>query len=84
MAFYADRLAVTDRYLRQVTSSCVGKSPKEVMAEYLIREARMLFETTRLTVQEVSLRLGFSNQSAFCRFVKAYTGQTPSQLRGGV
>lgn len=84
VAFYADQLAVTDRYLRQVTSRCVGKSPKEVMAEYLIREARMLFETTRLTVQEVSLRLGFSNQSAFCRFVKAYTGQTPSQLRGGV
>lgn len=81
VAFYADRLAITPRYLSQVTRTVVGKSPKQIIDEYLYHEAEMLLRTTSLSIQEVSDRLGFSSQVQFCRFVKKGRGLSPSELR---
>ena len=81
VAFYAGQLSISTRYLSQMTNKYVGKTPKEVIADYLLREARILLETSRLTVQEISFRLGFTSQSAFCRFFRLHEGFAPSQLR---
>lgn len=81
VAFYADKLHVSTRYLSQLTNKQVGKSPKLVLADYLMRESKILLETTRLTVQEISLRLGFPSQTAYSRFFRQHQGQTPSDYR---
>lgn len=81
VAFYADKLSISTRYLSQLTNRYVDKSPKMVIADYVVQEARILLDTTRLSVQEVSYRLGFPDQAAFSKFFKQYSGQTPSSLR---
>ncbi|MCQ2298419.1 MAG: hydroxymethylpyrimidine/phosphomethylpyrimidine kinase [Bacteroidales bacterium] len=81
VAFYADKLSVSTRYLSQLTNRYVGKSPKVVIAEYVVQEARVLLDTTTLSIQQISFRLGFPDQAAFSKFVKIYSGQTPSQMR---
>ena len=81
VAFYADRMAITARYLYNVTDRMVGKSPKTVLAEYILHEAKKLLETSRLSVQEISDELGFSSQVIFCRFFNNYAGCTPSSYR---
>lgn len=81
VTFYAEKLAISTRYLSQLTNKYVGKSPKQVIADYLIQEAKILLETSRLTIQEISLRLGFPNQSAFSKFFSSQIGKSPSQYR---
>lgn len=81
VAFYAQRLAISPRYLSQMTNKYVGKSPKEVIANYLVKEAKILLETSLLTIQEIALRLGFGSQTLFGRFFKQHTGMQPSAWR---
>lgn len=81
VAFYADRLAVTPRYLSHITRAVVGKTPKTVIDEYLLHEAETLLRTTSLSIQEVSGRLGFTSQMQFSRFVQSRRSLTPSELR---
>ena len=79
--FYADRLCITTRYLSEVTSRVVGKSPKQIIADYLLSEAKTYLDTTRLSIQEVADRLGFSSQALFCKFFKAQEKISPSEHR---
>lgn len=72
--FYADSLSVTPRYLSQVTSRVAGKSPKQILADCLLRQADILLSTTSLSVQEIAFRLGFSSQTSFCKFFKQQRG----------
>ncbi len=81
VAFYADRLCITTRYLSQITNESVSKSPKQIIADYLVCEARQVLENSRLSVKEVSDNLGFQAVSVFCKLFKQQTGFTPSEYR---
>ena len=81
VAFYADRLCITTRYLSEVTSRVVGKSPKQIIADYIMSEAKTYLGTTRLTIQEIADRLGFSSQALFCKFFKSQEKSSPSDYR---
>ena len=81
VAFYADLLCITTRYLSQITDRVVGKSPKQIIADYLLSEAKTYLDTTRLSIQEVADRLGFSSQALFCKFFKAQEKTSPSDYR---
>lgn len=81
VAFYADRLAITPRYLTTVVRQVVDKSPKQVIDEYLMHQLHTLLTTTSLSVQEVSNNLGFSSPALLNKFCKAKYGCTPTELR---
>ena len=81
VAFYADRLCITTRYLSQITDRVVGESPKQIIADYLLSEAKTYLDTTRLSIQEVADRLGFSSQALFCKFFKSQEKTSPSDYR---
>lgn len=81
VAFYADRLCITTRYLSGVTDKVVGKSPKQIIADYIMSEAKTFLDTTRLTIQEIADRLGFSSQVLFCKFFKSQEKTSPSNYR---
>ncbi len=81
VAFFADRLCITTRYLSQVTDRVVGKSPKQIIADYIMSEAKTYLSTTRLSIQEIADRLGFSSQTLFCKFFKAQEKTSPSDFR---
>lgn len=79
--FYADRLCITTRYLLQITDNVVGKSPKQIIADYLMSEAKSYLDTTRLTIQEIADKLGFSSQALFCKFFRTQEKTSPSDYR---
>ena len=81
VAFYAGRLCITPRYLSQITDKIVGKPPKQIIADYLMNEARRYLETTRFTVQEIADKLGFSSQALFCKFFRNQSDTSPSEYR---
>nr|AIF26601.1 putative hydroxymethylpyrimidine/phosphomethylpyrimidine kinase [uncultured bacterium fosmid pJB69A5] len=77
--FYADKLCITPRYLSMICSRTVQKSPKQIIDDYLIQEANTLLSTSGMTIQEITIRLGFSSQAAFSRFYKNQMGVAPSK-----
>lgn len=81
VAFYADQLAITPRYLSQVTSAVVGKAPKVVIDECLIREVETLLRSTTLSMQEIASHMGFASQMQLSKFVQRMRHCTPSELR---
>ena len=83
VSFYADRLAITPRYLSQVTRRVVGKSPKQVVDDYLAQEASALLLGSQLTIAEVARQLGFSSPAAFSRFFSESRGCAPRSFRNG-
>ena len=62
-------------------SLTVGKSPKHIIDEYVVNEAKVMIATSRLTMQEIAYALGFTSQSVFCRVFRSVTGSPPSKQR---
>lgn len=81
VAFYANVLNITPRYLAQVTMAVCGKSPKQIIAEELADEVSRLLVSTTLSIQEIALMLGFSSQSQLTRLYRRVKGVSPSSVR---
>lgn len=79
--FYADQLNVSSRYLAQVTRRISGKTPKNIIDEYIVKEIERELSTTTHTVQEIANDFGFSSQAHLSKFFKKMTGVTPSAFR---
>ncbi len=81
VAQYADQLHITPGYLSEVVKSNTGKSPREIINEVLLLEAKVLLGSTGLTVTEIAHRLNFGDQAHFSHFIKQHAGCSPLQLR---
>lgn len=82
VGFYADRLAITPRYLAQTTRAVADKTPKELIDSHLLLQSKNLLLNTSLDIQEISDKLGFSSPVLFTRFIKLLEGVPPRHLRG--
>ncbi len=81
VAFYASKLNVSTRYLSKVTMRVIGKSPKQLISEYLVNEIITMLGSTRLNMQEISDTMGFSSQAVFCKFFVSQKGCSPTEYR---
>lgn len=79
--FYADRLNVSSRYLAQVTRRISGKSPKNIIDDYLAHAIELQLKSTDRTIQEIAYHFGFSSQAHFSKFFKKQKGISPTQFR---
>jgi AraC-like DNA-binding protein len=78
---YAEQLYITPKYLSEVVKTSTGKSPRDIINDILLLEAKVLLGSTDQTVTEIAHRLHFEDQSHFSHFIKLHTGCTPLQLR---
>lgn len=81
VGFYACELNISTRYLSQISNIICGRSPKQVIDDYLTRESEQLLATSSLTIQQIAYQLGFSSQMAFSKFFKAKKGCSPLSHR---
>lgn len=79
--FYADNLNVTTRILTRNVRSATFKTPKQLIDEHLLLEAKRLLFWSIVPVKEIAWQLGFETDSYFNRFFKKYTGQTPKDFQ---
>lgn len=77
MAFYANQLHITPKYLAAAVRAVSGKTAKAWIDGYLVLEARLLLKQTDMSVQQVAYRLHFANLSGFGKYFKRQTGQSP-------
>ena len=83
MAFYADKLCLTPKYLSKLVKLSSGRSAPDWIDSYVILEAKNLLKYSDKPIKEIVYLLHFPNQSVFYKFFKAHTGQTPSEYRKG-
>lgn len=81
VAFYADRLCISTRYLSTIIRSVAHSTAKEFIDRSVILEIKMLLGSTELSVQEIAYRLHFPDQSYLGRFFKKHTGVSPTEFR---
>ena len=79
--FYADKLCVTPGYLATATKHATGKTVSEWISKYVVLEAKALLTRRDMSVQQISYRLNFPNQSFFGKYFKKATGQSPNEYR---
>lgn len=83
MAFYADKICLTPKYLSKLVKQASGRSAPEWIDAYVILEAKNLLKYSNMTIKEIVYHLHFPNQSVFYKYFKAHTGMTPSEYRKG-
>lgn len=81
MAFYAERLCLTPKYLSMLVKKVSGRSAPDWIDSFVILEAKNLLKYSDNTIKEIVFKLHFPNQSVFYKFFKSHTGMTPSEYR---
>ncbi|MEG1611014.1 MAG: helix-turn-helix domain-containing protein [Alistipes sp.] len=81
VAYYADKLCISTRYLSSIARTVVHKSAKEIIDEFVVLEIKMLLQSTDLSAQEIADRLHFPDQSYMGHYFRRHTKQTPSEYR---
>ena len=81
VAFYADKLCITPKYLSQVTRTVTNLPASQWIQFYAAFELVSLLNDTTKTLTEVSDLMHFENVSHFSRYVKKTLGKTPSAYR---
>ena len=81
VAWYADRMCLTPKYLSQVVKDSTGKPALDWIDEFAIVESKALLKSTDLTVDQISTKLIFLSSSLFGKYFKRVTGMSPRQYR---
>jgi YesN/AraC family two-component response regulator len=82
VAYYADKLCISPRYLSSVVRSVrIDVTPKAIIDSFVVLEIKALLQSTNLSIQEIADRLHFPDQSFFGRYFKKHTGLMPSRYR---
>lgn len=76
-SFYADKLCLSPKYLSRVVKTVSGRFAKEWIRDYVILQAKTLLDSGQYTIQQVSDKLNFPNQSFFGTYFKSSVGCSP-------
>ncbi|MET3535719.1 helix-turn-helix domain-containing protein [Chryseobacterium limigenitum] len=80
VAFYADKLSVTENYLTKCIKNVTQKSPKQWINEMDINYSKALLHS-RKDIAEIAYELNFHTASHFTQLFKKITGITPKEYR---
>lgn len=83
VAFYADKMCMTPKYLSNAIKKITGKSIPMWINEAVATEAKIMLRTTTLTISQISEELNFANPSFFVQYFKQHCGTTPLKYRNG-
>lgn len=78
---YASQLNITPNHLNKSLKKETEKTTSEIIKEITILEAKVLLLQTSMTINEISMELGFNDASYFSRLFKSETNSTPSNYR---
>jgi AraC family transcriptional regulator len=75
---------LNDFYFSRLFKQSMGMTPHRYVVARRIDRARQLLADPRLSLAEISWRLGFASQAHFTTVFRKATGLTPLQFRNGV
>lgn len=81
VGYYAQKLFVSDKVLTHALQNTAGKTPKQLIDERILLEAKRLLVHGNGSGKIIGLSLGFDEPTNFNKFFKKHTGKTPSQFQ---
>lgn len=81
VAFYANKLCISPKYLTMLIRDVAGKSAKDWIVELTVLEIKALLRDPTLDIKEIYNRTGFPSQSLLSRFFRKHTGISPTIYR---
>ena len=78
---YATRLNISEKKLGHSTAKILGKSPKELIDERVLLEAKRLLIHGSISVKEIGFQLGFEEPTNFIKYFHKHAGNTPAEFR---
>ena len=86
IAYYADRICLTERYLNSIVRHTSGVTAKEWIDRALIMRVKVELIHTDKPIAQIAEDMNFPNSSFFCKYFKRIVGVTPKdyRLKGGI
>lgn len=81
VAYYAQQLHVTPKYLSSVCKEISGQSTSRLIDQYVVKDIEYLLKRTQKSIKEISNELDFPDISFFGKYVKKHFGTSPRALR---
>lgn len=79
--FYSDKLYISRKHLTKVITEVFNKTPKEIITETIISEAKILLINPKNTIGDIINDLNFQDISIFSKFFKNKTGLSPRNFK---
>lgn len=79
--FYAKKLRMTPKALTMQITRVLGKSPRLLIQERFLLEAKRLLAFSKMSVAEIGFELGFIDANYFTRFFRQHVKKSPAQFR---
>lgn len=81
VAFYADKLCITTRYLTDIVQQHYGRSPKDAIGIYTVMQIRLDLLQSDVTLSELAYKYHFSSPSFFSDYFRRNAGCSPRDYR---
>jgi len=78
---YADILHISPKHLEKTVKDTLGITPKNLILDMVLMEAKFLLKQTEKTISEIAYELNFEDPSYFSRFFKRHILITPQDYR---
>jgi len=78
---FADSLSVHVNHLNRSLKQVTGRTTTQLIADRIIKEAKVLLQDTEWNIMEIAWSLGFEDFSHFVKFFRKSVGNTPSTFR---
>lgn len=81
VAYYADKLCISTKYLAEVAKAVAKETPKQLIDAFIVSEIKLMLTFTDMSIQQIANYLHFPDQSYLGRFFKHHTGMSPSTYK---
>lgn len=81
VTFYAEKQFITSRHLSAVLKEVTGNTAGQIIAAFVIKEAKAQLASSDKSLYEISIDLKFSDQYSFGHFFKKHSGESPNAYR---
>jgi transcriptional regulator GlxA family with amidase domain len=78
----AAEFAMSHRTLSRYVCAATGQGPLALIQTVRLNRARMLIESSRMSIDQVAQEVGYGDATALRRLMRKATGATPSTFRG--
>lgn len=78
---YAAEVCISEKQLHKATTTLLAKTPKQIIDERVLLEAKRLLVHGNQSIKEIAYELGYEEPTNFVKYFKKRTNTTPSEFR---
>lgn len=78
---YARQIHVSEKRLTQATAQILGRTPKQLIDDRVLLEAKRLLVHSERAIKDIAFELGFNEPTNFIKYFRKHSKITPTEFR---